>query len=731
MTLNFESIADELLQSGLFDSQWYSENFPDAALSGLPPLTHFLRVGMRLDRDPGPLFDAHYYLTIYPDVRAAGFHPLIHYLRFGRAEGRQAARPATLVAEAVEQTSVSSDGRSLLLREAKDAFGLRGLEPNAPRAILVNAPTDRDWTTALSVVNSLTGKHDLFVLGPLLAFRLDDLPASVRSVTDVGLADEVGNARGFVRLAASGALDGYESLLWLSPADALEPSAPANATEIATQGALFEKDANWGMAGQSIASPLPDNAVLASIIATAMSRIGFNRENVDAPFASDWAIWLKPLLLRALGLGLPPDEMIASASTGQAFPGRTAVLQLLALIGREAGMDTRTLSTQFPEGQGRAIKTLAFYLPQFHPIPENDRWWGKGFTEWSNVTRARPMFQDHYQPRYPADLGFYDLRLEDVQIAQAQLTREFGVHGFCFHYYWFNGKKLLNHPIEQMYRSRKIDTGFCVCWANENWSRSWDGQNREILIEQHYSLESNIALIRELIPMMKDPRWVRHQGKPVMLVYRISIIPNWLQTAHLWREECRKAGLGEIHLCAVRFALETLQGQPEEHGLDAYVLFPPHEAGRQDIRHDLADLAPDFRGEVFSYEAAIDTDRMRHVEGYEWPVHRGAMLAWDNSARRTNNAVIFHGATPYSFRCWMKTIVEQEALHNPTDESLIFINAWNEWAEGTYLEPDQRWGKTYLAAFRSAVDSVPMAQLVPPPSTILPAEDGTDETTIP
>jgi glycosyltransferase involved in cell wall biosynthesis/GT2 family glycosyltransferase len=257
-----------------------------------------------------------------------------------------------------------------------------------------------------------------------------------------------------------------------------------------------------------------------------------------------------------------------------------------------------------------------------------------------------------------------------------------------------------------------------VCWANENWSRNWDGQNRHILMKQDYSLESNRALIMELIPMMKDPRWVRYQGKPVMMVYRISIIPNWLETARIWREECRKVGLGEIHLCAVRFGLEMLRGHPEEHGLDSYVQFPPHESSRKDLRASVNDLHKDFNGEVFDYTAVVAGDIEKYSRGYDWPVHRGAMLGWDNTARRLTDARIFHGATPYGFRSWIKSILEQETQFSKATESLLFINAWNEWAEGTYLEPDQRWGTSNLEAFASAVKSVPGFKTVTVPKGI-------------
>ncbi|KPQ22126.1 MAG: Glycosyltransferase WbsX, partial [Rhodobacteraceae bacterium HLUCCA24] len=499
-------------------------------------------------------------------------------------------------------------------------------------------------------------------------------------------------------------------MLWLSPQDAYADGD--DLAGIAGKGDQFAQERHKGFicAQEASFDRATAPAELLNAIGTAVSRIGLAMPRTPCPVPAGGAIWVRPLLFRGLGPSVRPFEMTPDGGGGT-FPGRETLLGMLGLLAREAGMGNAPPPTP-AEPAKRDVKTVAFYLPQFHPIPENDRWWGRGFTEWNNVTRGKPLFRNHYQPRVPADLGYYDLRLEDVQVAQADLARDFGLHGFCYYYYWFNGKKLLNQPVEQMARSDRIDTGFCVCWANENWSRNWDGQNRHVLLKQEYSLESNVALIRELIPMMKDPRWIRFRGKPVMVVYRISIIPNWLETARLWREECRRAGLGEIHLCAVRFGLEPLQGPPEEHGLDSYVLFPPHEAAREDLRDKVLDLHRDFGGEVFDYSAVVDGDLQRFASGYDWPVHRGMMLGWDNTARRLTDARVFHGATPYGLRRWMQGVLEQDARHNPDPESLIFVNAWNEWAEGTYLEPDQRWGRASLEALRSAVEADPVARPV-------------------
>ena len=353
---------------------------------------------------------------------------------------------------------------------------------------------------------------------------------------------------------------------------------------------------------------------------------------------------------------------------------------------------------------------------RFHPIPENNAWWGEGFTEWTNVAKARPQFQSHHQPIQPADLGFYDLRNQQTQNAQAQLAYDHLVHGFCYYYYWFGGRKLLEAPIENMLKSGSPDFPFCVCWANENWSRNWDGQNKHVLLKQSYDMLSNRRLIREFITLMKDPRYIRHHGKPVLLVYRIRVIPNWLETAEMWREECRRAGIGEIHLCAVRFGLEPLDGPPKEFGVDAYVLFPPHEAARIDARDQVRDIKPDFDGTIFSYDAVVDEDLSRFQDGYPWPVHRGAMLGWDNTARRPRDSRIFAGATPARFHQWVNGIIEQEDAHNEDPESLVFINAWNEWAEGTMLEPSSRFGHGYLEAVKKATNG--LAAEAKPPTTI-------------
>ncbi len=346
------------------------------------------------------------------------------------------------------------------------------------------------------------------------------------------------------------------------------------------------------------------------------------------------------------------------------------------------------------------VRLIAFYLPQFHPTPENDLWWGKGFTEWTNVSRARPNYNTHYQPQLPADLGFYDLRLSEIREQQAQLAVGYGISGFCYYYYWFGGKKLLNRPIEEVLSSGKPDFPFCLCWANENWTRRWDGFDNEILIAQTYSDEDIRNLIRSLIPAFSDPRYIRVDNRPLFLLYRASLLPDPLKTAEAWREECRNAGLGEIYLCAVQ---SLGVGDPRQYGFDAAVEFPPHGTSLPNISSELNLVSPDFRGYVVDYIEYASSKINLPLPDYK--LFRTVIPRWDNTARLQNRSWIFHGSTPQDYEYWLRRLIKQTMNRRHGDERIVFINAWNEWAEGAYLEPDRKFGHQYLEATRNALSS--------------------------
>lgn len=354
------------------------------------------------------------------------------------------------------------------------------------------------------------------------------------------------------------------------------------------------------------------------------------------------------------------------------------------------------------------VRTIAFYLPQFHPIPENDLWWGHGFTEWTNVSKAQPNYVGHYQPRMPADLGYYDLRVAEILEKQAELARRYGIGGFCFYYYWFAGHRLLERPIEQMLATSKPDFPFCLCWANENWTRRWDGQEHELLIAQKHSEEDDVAVIHDLMRYFRQSNYIRIHGKPLILVYRTTLFPDFARTASLWREVCRKEGIGEIYIAQVEsFELATSGARPEQFGCDASVEFPP-QGMAEPIALPGQQLNPEFQGAVADYRDIAVNYATRELPPYKR--FMGVMPGWDNTARRQHNSYIFDAATPGAFQAWLETTVERTKQQFSGDERIVFINAWNEWAEGAYLEPDRRFGHSFLQAHANALDADKLAR---------------------
>jgi hypothetical protein len=349
-------------------------------------------------------------------------------------------------------------------------------------------------------------------------------------------------------------------------------------------------------------------------------------------------------------------------------------------------------------------RVIAFYLPQFHPITENDAWWGKGFTEWTNVAKAKPLFPGHEQPRVPADLGFYDLRLPEARAAQAELAAEYGVHGFCYYHYWFAGQRILERPFNEVLRLGEPDLPFCLCWANHSWNTVWQGTN-DMLIEQTYpGRADHDAHFEYLLRAFRDPRYILVEGKPLFVLYKPDDIPDLSEMVACWRSLAGKAGLAGLHLVGVSH--RNAGWDPRARGLDACTMQAlPVRNGRIPRRYFSTklrmwlDRTPHLLS-IYDYEEVMPILlRARPAPFVDYPL---VLPNWDNTPRSGLNGLVLQGSTPELFRRHLRQALNRSDANAP-EHRIVFLKAWNEWAEGNYVEPDLRFGRGYLEVIRDEV----------------------------
>ena len=371
-------------------------------------------------------------------------------------------------------------------------------------------------------------------------------------------------------------------------------------------------------------------------------------------------------------------------------------------------------SSQTEDGQHLA-RLIAFYLPQFYPIPENDAWWGPGFTEWTNVAKARPLYKGHKQPRLPADLGFYDLRLAETRERQADMARAAGVEGFCYWHYWFgDGRRILERVFDEVLATGKPNYPFCLAWANQSWSGIWHGQPKHILIEQTYPGPADFeAHFRAVLPAFRDPRYLTVGGKPIFIVYSALDLPHTKEFTDLWNELALKAGLPGVYFVGMSNTHDDEILRP----FDMLAEFGPVSL--------LGRLPGDFRSRAvrrwrrgdfgallsrivsvsipgpsrFEYRDIVEAEMSTPLQEKYAPC---VVPNWDNTPRSGRRGVVFDNATPDLFELYLKNAIGK-VLHKPYQERIVFLKAWNEWAEGNYLEPDRETGRAYLDAIRRVV----------------------------
>ena len=340
-------------------------------------------------------------------------------------------------------------------------------------------------------------------------------------------------------------------------------------------------------------------------------------------------------------------------------------------------------------------KFIAFFLPQYHVIPENEAWWGPGFTDWQNVLRAGPRFPGHDQPHLPGELGAYDLLDPTVWADQANLADQNGISGFCYYHYWFQGRQLLQGPFDGVLATPFPDFPFSLCWANEDWTRSWDGRSGQVLVRQTYSADDDVDHIRALLPAFADRRYIRIDGAPLFLVYKVSKLPDPVATAKRWRDVARAAGFPDLCLASVESA-RSEHGDPRHLGFDIAVEFQPDwtMVGPGFPRRLMRKIAPPALAQdvVIEYRQVVERAIAKAPAGY--PRVPCVMPGWDNSPRRRRGAVIIRNSTPALYRYWLQACAKR------AERGLVFINAWNEWAEGCHLEPSLQQGDSYLDSTR-------------------------------
>ena len=342
------------------------------------------------------------------------------------------------------------------------------------------------------------------------------------------------------------------------------------------------------------------------------------------------------------------------------------------------------------------VKLIAYYLTQYHPNKENDEWWGKGTTEWNNVNQAVPQFVGHYQPRRPGELGYYDLRIKENLQRQIEIAKNYGVNCFCFYYYYFdNGERLLEAPLNMFLKDKSLDIEFCYCWANENWTRRFSGTSNTILKEISNNEETYKSFIHNIVDDLGDTRYYKINNQPVLIIYKPESIPNVKNTLEYWNKICFEKIQSNLYLIAVRGKNDTTDWVLQGFNAITEFQYRPVENYVKDITKDVKKINKEFKGRVYSYESILDNlNYFNHLTSTK--IYPAIMPMWDNTARRNNCGVIFHGSTPSLYGQWLDKLISIVRNNSSLDEKAIFINAWNEWGEGTYLESDDYYGYAYL-----------------------------------
>jgi 2-polyprenyl-3-methyl-5-hydroxy-6-metoxy-1,4-benzoquinol methylase len=674
----------------LFDTAYYLRTYPDVAAAGIDPYEHYIQFGAAEGRDPQALFDTTYYLDRYPDVAASGLNALQHYAQIGAAEGRD-PHPLFDTSYYAGQAHLAQNGENPLLHYCMHGFKA-GLSPHPLfdlRLYLEQCPEVA--ARGDNPVLDFLARQGVMTPRPHILFDTDFY---LRVYPDV--ADDPINP--FLHYLLCGWRENrdphvlFDNQFYRAQYDG-EANGICPLHHYVSEGSRLGLKPHLDFDGEFYLREHPEVAESGESALAHYVRLGY-RLNYDPNAWFDAKGYLEKHA-DSIPPGMSALEHASERGeyTGIARMIRENVLDPL-VRGHMAGM-----SAEAPgQALGLPVKLIAFYLPQYHSIPENDLWWGEGFTDWRNVARATPSFDGHHQPRIPADLGYYDLGLPQILERQTELAGEYGIQGFCFYHYWFDGHRLLERPLEQMLARRSPSFPFCICWANENWSRRWDGSPHDVLIEQRYSEGFAERFIRDAVGILTDPNYIRVAGAPSLLVYDAGQIPGVQHVTDCWRRTFRQETGLELHLTMLD---DPRIPDPGSVGFDSKVEFAPRL--RTSILNPKAvpGLRADFGGRIEDYRAMIRRALLRGPA--DCAFYRCVMPGWDNTARRGVQATVVVNEAPAAYETWLRSAVALSMAESSKQAPLVFIFAWNEWAEGAYLEPDQKYGHGFLQATRNAL----------------------------
>ncbi|WP_159013173.1 glycoside hydrolase family 99-like domain-containing protein [Acidisoma sp. S159] len=744
-----------------FDADFYIERYRDVPGNIRDAYLHFVVVGDRQARFPSQMFDSDYYLRNNPDVAEAKFPPLMHFIGWGRAEGRRpvGSRRFDVPAAAAPQNNFTSCeldpklGRERY-REAESTITKRkqarlaAVSEHDVRPVVISDV--REALEDLSFVCPQDPKVSILIpcydnlkltLECLLSIAISKSTCSFEIVVadDCSPDPEVQRLRSVAGLVyirqpktlnflrncnaafrslrgeyvlllnndaqiCEGALDALVMALDSNPlVGAVGPKILFPNGRLQEAGCIVNRDASTTMIGVSEDPAQPCYSYDRDVDYVSGAALMFRRSLARGDLFEER---LAPAYCEDVDLCL---HLSSRGYTVRYIASATVVHHLSMSFsdhGKKVSM-IRTNQQKLVELWGERlarmneVRVIAFYLPQFHPIPENDRWWGAGFTEWTNVTKAQASYQGHYQPHLPSDLGFYDLRLADALRKQAHLLQRYELGGFCMYYYNFGGKALLDTPLRVILDNPDIKFPFCLCWANENWSRRWDGGVRGMLMEQQYDDETIDSVADSVSRIISDPRYIRVDGKALFLIYRPLLIPRLDNVLEKIRTAARAAGGGELQIVLVE-GMEFIEASidPMQLGFDASVEFPPQGIGVA-MKDQREVYKSDWSGTRYNYQETVAKAIL--TQRASWPSYTSVFPSWDNTARQPLLGTSFDLCSPEVFQFYCEKKIEQCKERFTGSNRLMFVNAWNEWAEGAHLEPDRVFGHSWLEAVRNAL----------------------------